>query len=135
MKNLCIIELLLLIIELDNPVLLEFFRQVFKDILFQTAQDKRPDHLLKPCLCLLILIFYNRSLKFILERIISIQKARHKIVKYAPQLTQPVLNRSSCQCKLCLALYKLNRLRRRCSLILDILRFVNYLIFKYFSLI
>ena len=135
MENLRIIELLLLLVELYYPVLLKLLRKILKNILFKAAQYERPDHLLKSGHSLLILIFYNRCLKFVLKYIITIQKSRHKVIKYAPQLTKSVLNRSSRQCELSLASYKLYSLCCRCGLVFDVLCLIYYLIFKNLSIV
>ena len=87
LNYLCIIEPLLFLTHPDSSGLLQLIRQILKYIALQTAEDEWIHHLLQAVGSILLTVFYDRCLEFLLEGFISIQESRHQIVKYAPQLT------------------------------------------------
>ena len=106
----------------------ELLRQIPQDFGFGPAQDKGTDHSAQPFHALLIPVLDDGRLELIPERAVIIQKTGHDIVKNAPQLAQPVLNRRACQRESGLRSDELHAFGGFRPVVLDILGFIDELI-------
>ena len=70
----------------------------------------------------------NGILKFLFKVLASKQESRHQVIKYAPDFTEPVLNRCPCQCKTATDINGLDCFGALGGRILDVLRLVNDLV-------
>ena len=91
-----IIKLLLFRFKSCKRVFFDLIRQIFEHIFFESAQNEGTYHPADP-LRRLFLPAQCREFQFFVERLIGAEKPGHQIGKDAPQFTESVLHRSSCQ--------------------------------------
>ena len=120
-----LIQLLLLTFQRGKHIFFQLIWQIFQNIFFQSPEHKRADHLLQPLHSFRITILHSRKLDLLAELLIRIKKTGHQKVKNTPQLTEPVLHRSSGQCQPELRADFLHCLRSLGSVIFDILCLIN----------
>ena len=133
--HLAVVEPLLLPRKSCKPHLLQLIRQVREHVLLKPAQNEGRHHLPQPGRGRLVLILHNGRLQGLLKRLIGVEITGHQIVKDAPQLAEPVLDRRSRECEAHPAPYNFHCLGRSRGVIFDILGLVQYLAGKGNSLI
>ena len=132
---LCVVEAPLLLPKADVVRLLHLFREVFQDFRLQTAKNKGRHHSPKPPGDFLVPVSHDRPLQLVSEGLVAVEEARHQVIEDAPELTEPVFNRSAGQGKAMLRTDDFDRFCRSGGLIFDKLSLVQHLVQKQSALI